>query len=67
MIKFLGTDQSMLNDIHAGLKTITRFKISNKSFIHSPGKEKAKTSKIEFWPYQQIRGDISVPGTIDKT
>jgi hypothetical protein len=40
---------------------------SNKSFIHSPVKEKAKTSKIEFWPYQQIRGDISVPGIIDKT
>ncbi len=28
MIKFLGTDQSMLNDIHAELKTIARFKIS---------------------------------------
>ncbi len=28
VIKFLGTDQSMLNDIHAGLKRIARFKIS---------------------------------------
>jgi hypothetical protein len=46
---------------------IRQFQISNKSFIHSPVKEKAKTSKIEFWPYQQIRGDISVPGIIDKT
>ena len=45
----------------------TLFEIANKSFIHSPVKEKAKTSKIEFWPYQQIRGDISVPGIIDKT
>jgi len=27
VIKFLATDQSMLNDIHAGLKTIVRFKI----------------------------------------
>ena len=42
-------------------------KISSKSFIYSPVKKKAKTSKIEFWPYQQIRGDISVPGIIDKT
>ncbi len=29
--------------------------ISNKCFIHSPAKEKAKTSIIEFWPYQLIR------------
>jgi hypothetical protein len=41
--------------------------IANKSFIHSPAKEKAKTSKIEFWPYQKIRWHISVPGIIDKT
>jgi hypothetical protein len=47
--------------------TEVRVHVSNKSFIHSPVKEKAKTSKIEFWPYQQIRGDISVPGIIDKT
>ena len=32
-----------------------------------PPKKKPKTSKIEFWPYQQIGGDISVPGIIDKT
>ena len=41
--------------------------ISSKSFIDSTVKEKAKTSKIESWPYQQIRGDISMPGIIDKT
>ena len=29
--------------------------ISNKCFIHSPAKEKAKTSIIELWPYQLIR------------
>jgi hypothetical protein len=35
--------------------------------LHLASKKKAKTSKIEFWPYQQIGGDISVPGIIDKT
>ena len=29
--------------------------ISIKCFIHSPAKKKAKTSIIEFWPYQLIR------------
>ena len=35
---------------------------NEKSFIHGRVKTKAKTSIIDFWPYQQIRGDISVSG-----
>jgi hypothetical protein len=48
-------------------KTIARFKISNKSFIHSPGKEKAKTSKLSLGRIGESAGDISGPGIIDKT
>jgi len=53
--------------IIAGILKAEFIQISNKSFIHSPGKKKAKTSIIEFWPYQQFRWHISVPGIIDKT
>jgi hypothetical protein len=41
--------------------------ISNKSFIHSPGKEKAKTSKLSLGRIGESAGDISGPGIIDKT
>ena len=63
----MGGDEFPIIKIKIYLTGQPLFMISNKCFIHCPVKEKAKTSKIEFWPYQQIRGDISVPGIIDKT
>ena len=56
----------MLNEIHAGLKTIAHCKISNKSFINSPVKEKAKTYKLSFGRISESDGDISVQGLLIK-
>jgi len=41
--------------------------ISNKSFIHSPGKEKAKTSKLSLGRIGESAGEFSGSGIIDKT
>ena len=40
--------------------------ISNKSFIHSPVKEKAKTNKLSFGRISESDGDISVQGLLIK-
>ena len=48
-------------------KAIARCKISNKSFIHSPGKEKAKTSLLSLGRIGESAGEISGSGIIDKT
>ena len=50
-------------NITSGLK----FKIPNKSFIHSPGKEKAKTSSLSLGHIGESAGEISGSAIIDKT
>jgi hypothetical protein len=47
----------------SGMKPV----ISNKCFIHSPAKQKAKTSKLSFGLINKSDGYISVQGIIDKT
>ena len=49
------------------IPTLVKLQISNKCFIHSPGKEKAKTSKLSLGRIGESAGDISGPGIIDKT
>jgi len=49
------------------LSTFGKVVISNKSFIHCPGKEKAKTSKLSLGRIGESTGGISGPGIIDKT
>jgi len=54
-------------DVGCPKTMLIKIVISNKSFIHSPGKEKAKTSKLSFGRIGESAGDISGPGIIDKT
>ena len=46
---------------------MTYVQISNKCFIHSHAKQKAKTSKLSFGLINKSDGYISVQGIIDKT
>ena len=43
------------------------FMLSNKSFIHSPGKEKAKTSSLSLGRIGESAGEFSRSGIIDET
>jgi len=44
-----------------------QLRIPNKSFIHSPGKEKAKTSSLSLGRIGESVGEFSGSGIIDKT
>jgi len=46
---------------------VVRRQIPNKCFIHSPGKEKAKTSSLSLGRIGESAGEFSRSGIIDKT